>query len=428
MKSYCIQGGVPLSGTYTVNGAKNAALPILAASVLTADESLVLRCPDISDVRNMLLLLDKLGVKAERKGSGIAVDTRGIHEDTLPDELMNKMRSSVFLAGPLIARCGRVVLGKPGGCNIGKRPIDIHLAALEKLGVRIKDKDGLIICEADKMKGADITLPFPSVGATENLMMAALAADGESIIRGAAREPEIRDLQEYLVSCGAIMRGAGTGTIFIKGKKEPWKDLRGSRHEIIFDRIEAGTLLAAAAATGGEIELCGISGEPIAKTLIAFEKAGCNFDWVSGTILHMACRKKGKKLKGQDILTGPYPAYPTDMQPQMLALMTTASGDSVITESIFENRFKFTEYLNRMGADIRLDGSIAYVRGTERLHGDLVKAEDLRGGAALVIAALMADGKTIIEDVGHIDRGYEKLDETLRGLGADVRRNERGEA
>ena len=223
------------------------------------------------------------------------------------------------------------------------------------------------------------------------------------------------------------MRGAGTGTIFIKGKKEPWKDLRGSRHEIIFDRIEAGTLLAAAAATGGEIELCGISCELIEKTLTSFEKAGCNFDRVSGTILHMACGEKGKKLKGQDIITGPYPAFPTDMQPQMLALMTTALGDSVITESIFENRFKFAEYLNQLGADIRIDGSRAYVRGVARLRGGRVKAEDLRGGAALVIAALMADGQTIIEDVEHIDRGYEKLDETLRGLGADVRRNERYE-
>lgn len=417
MDSYHISGGKRLQGQRRLGGAKNAVLPILAAAVISGGESRIENCPGLSDVAAMLRILEGIGCRAAMKDHCITVDSAGVDSCEIPPQLMKEMRSSVFLMGPMLARCGRAALSHPGGCEIGRRPIDIHIAALRQLGVEIQETAKGIECRADRMVGADIRLDFPSVGATENLMMAAVAARGDTRILNPAREPEIRDLQIFLNACGARIEGAGGPEIRISGGGS----FHGSAHRVMPDRIEAGTLLAAAAVTGGEITLTDALPGDMEAILETLRLAGCEIHTDADSV-----RLKGpERLKAVDIITTlPYPGFPTDMQSQFLAILTVAEGESRIRETIFENRFKPAADLGRMGADIEITGSLAVVRGVERLRGAKVSAGDLRGGAALVLAGLAAEGETLVENICHIDRGYDKLEVTLRELGAEIRRIE----
>lgn len=419
MDCYHISGGSRLQGEHNVSGAKNAVLPILAATIIPEGKSVIRNCPELSDVDMMLKILVEIGCTVERSGNDIAVDPEGIDTSVIPEKLMRAMRSSVFLMGPMIARCGHVNLSYPGGCEIGCRPIDMHLTALRKLGVEINEKGGFLECRAKGLKGNTIHLDFPSVGATENIMMAALGAEGETRIINPAKEPEILDLQNYLGGCGAKIQGAGTGEIVIEGNGS-LKGLRGTMHKVIPDRIEAGTLLIAAAITGGEIILKDVNPEHISLLLCKMEEAGCKIKKECGQIY----LKGPKRLRSiSPIKTLPYPGFPTDMQSQLLTLMAVAEGTTVITETIFENRFKYADELIRMGAKIHIEGRTAVVTGVEKLMGAKVDAKDLRGGASLVIAGLAAEGETFVENICHIDRGYDRFEETLSRLGAKVTRD-----
>ena len=413
MDSYRISGGKKIQGEITLTGAKNAVLPILAATIITGKESILNHCPDLSDVRNMTEILRQIGCNVKQEKGSIVINTKDIDTFIIPGKLMREMRSSVFLMGPMLARFGKVVLSYPGGCEIGLRPIDIHLSALKKLGVTINEEHGNLECTADHLVGCKIALDFPSVGATENTMMAACCAEGETVIINAAKEPEIVDLQNYLNSTGAEIKGAGTSEIVIKGTK----NFHNTSHSIISDRIEGGTFLTAAAMTNGQILLKNINPQYMTMTLSKLKEAGCEIfegeDWIQ--------LKSPSRLKAIDIIqTQPYPGFPTDMQSQMLSLMTVAKGTSVIIETIFENRFKQVNQLKSMGAKIVVDGRNAIVTGIESLNGATVGAKDLRGGAALVIAGLGAEGQTIVENICHIDRGYDKFEVALCSLGADI--------
>ncbi|HML37355.1 MAG TPA: UDP-N-acetylglucosamine 1-carboxyvinyltransferase [Bacillota bacterium] len=415
MEQFRINGGVKLAGDYELTGAKNAVLPILAATIVTGNECKIKSCPDLSDVQTMFTILSELGCRITKEEDGVIVDTAPISSYTIPEHLMREMRSSVFLMGPMIARCGKVILSYPGGCEIGLRPIDIHLSALKKLGVTIKEAHGYLECTADRLTGSRIILDFPSVGATENVMLAATAAEGETRIINAAKEPEIMDLQNFLNACGAEVRGAGTGEIVIHGKNS----YNQVEHKVIPDRIEGGTVLSAAAITGGNVVLRNAIPEHMSMILSKLKEAGCKIregkDWVE--LVSPA------KLKAIDtVRTLPYPGFPTDMQSQFLTLMTVAQGTSVITETIFESRFKYVEELRKMGAKIKVDGRTAVVTGVKSLTGARVVAKDLRGGASLVIAGLGAQGETIVENVCHIDRGYDKFEGALCKIGADISR------
>lgn len=415
MKNYHIQGGNPISGEYTVKGAKNAALPILAASIATGSENLFYSCPDISDVDVMREILKNLGCREREESGALVMDTSCLTEYSVPKHLMAKMRSSVFLVGPLLARCGRAVISQPGGCAIGKRPIDIHKKALVQLGAEIEEKEDQLVFKGEKLQGAHIVLDLPSVGATENVMMAALGAKGETVLYNSAKEPEIIDLQNYLNSCGAKIRGAGTSRIVVKGQQP----LHGCSYRIMGDRIEAGTFLMAAAGTGGELVLKGLETDSL-KCLIRFLRyAGCRVKRKKDEVW---LRGPGRLYAVEKIQTGPYPDFPTDLQPQFSALMTAAAGRTLVEERIFENRFKSLHQLAKMGADIEIFQRIAIIEGAEFLQGARVTAEDLRGGAALVLAGLMARGETIVENINFIERGYCGFHEELKKLGADINR------
>lgn len=415
MESYHIRGGNPISGEYIVKGAKNATLPILAASIVTGEENVFSNCPQISDVIIMREILKALGCRIEDAGGRVLINTAGADQYQVPQELMEKMRSSIFLVGPLLTRCGKAVISEPGGCAIGKRPIDIHIKALSQLGVMIEEKDQQLIFTGNQMSGANIILDFPSVGATENVMTAALGAQGETVIHNCAREPEIVDLQKYLNSCGAKINGAGTSRIVIKGGLP----LHGTCHNIMGDRIEAGTFLMAAAGTGGELVIKGMETEHLKSLVKLLRYAGCkikrqpNYIWLKGPDRLYSVGK---------FQTNPYPGFPTDLQPQFTAIMTAAIGESKIEEKIFENRFKYTRQLIKMGADIEIFQRTAIIEGVESLQGAQVVAEDLRGGAALVLAGLMAEGQTVVENIGFIERGYCNLHEELNKLGGDIGR------
>ncbi len=415
MEQFRINGGTKLTGEYKLAGAKNAVLPILAATIVTGNESKIESCPELSDVQTMFTILTELGCKITKEEDGVIIDSAPIHSYTIPEHLMREMRSSVFLMGPMIARCGKVTLSYPGGCEIGLRPIDIHLSALKKLGVTIKEAHGFLECTADRLVGNRILLDFPSVGATENVMLAATAAEGETTIINPAKEPEIIDLQNFLNACGAEIRGAGTGEIFIRGKKS----YNQVEHRVIPDRIEGGTVLTAVAITGGNVVLRNAIPEHMSMTLSKLKEAGCRIregkDYV---VLFSPARLKAVET----IKTQPYPGFPTDMQSQFLTLMTMAQGTSIITETIFESRFKHIEELRKMGARIKVDGRTAVVSGVKNLAGARVISRDLRGGASLVIAGLGAEGETIVENICHIDRGYDKFELALRKIGADIRR------
>lgn len=417
---YVVAGGNRLQGQVAISGAKNAALPILAAVLLSSGESVIHNTPVIRDVGVMLEILRRLGVDVEEapadpSGRSLRIRPDGLSTPEVGADFTREMRSSIFLMGPLLARLGKIRISYPGGCAIGPRPIDFHLRGLEQLGAKIEERYGFIEASVKgRLRGTEIYLDFPSVGATENLMMAAVLAEGTTVIRNAAREPEIVDLQTFLNRMGAKVRGAGMDVIRVQGVKS----LRSVEHTVIPDRIEAGTFLAAAAITGGDVTVQQVIPEHIDSILAKLREMGVTIeegdDWV---------RARGPvRLKAADLKTLPYPGFPTDMQPQMMALMSVAEGTSIVTETIFENRFKVAEELRRLGANVKTDGRTAVVQGVQRLSGATVECPALREGMALVLAGLAAEGSTTIEHIVHIDRGYQNLDQKLQGLGANLTR------
>ena len=412
MSSYIIEGGHKLEGTVKISGSKNSALPIIAATILNAGKTVLYNVPNIQDTQMMYKILETLGAKIEKKNGKIKIDTSKIEKFEIPPELMHKMRSSVILAGALIGRYQKATFSYPGGCDIGSRPIDLHLKSFEKLGIQVNQNHGNIECNAEKIKGEKIDLDFPSVGATENAILASVLAEGTTIITNAAREPEIIDLQNFLNKMGAKIVGAGTDEIQIEGVKK----LKDISYNIMPDRIETGSFLCFAAATKGNIILENVNATHITPIISKLEEAECKIETSKNKIKIIA----PKKLKAIDIKTMPYPGFPTDMQSVFASMLTIAKGTSIIVENIFENRYKYTQELNKMGAKITVEGKSAIIRGTRKLYGADVKATDLRGGAALVLAGLIAKGKTQVEDIEYILRGYEKLEYKLQNLGANI--------
>lgn len=413
MDIWHLRGGNRLEGACFVQGSKNASLPIIAASIISPARSELLNVPQLRDVDAALRILRHLGCTAEQWGSDVYIDSSGLCRSAIPHSLMEEMRSSVIFMGALIARCGSARLSLPGGCQLGKRPIDLHLAALRRLGAEIDETGGEIVCEAQELQGTEITLPFPSVGATENIMLAAVRAKGDTVIRGAAREPEIVALQDYLRAMGLTVNGAGGNTICI-GAFKPEKAVR---QRIIPDRIVAATLACAAAATGGTVEMRGVDPSHFSTVLHFLKLAGCD---IIDSRRSVRLRSPGKLTAVGEISTEPYPGFPTDAQPVLMAALLKAEGRTVITENIFENRYRQVPELQRLGADIAVSGRQAEIWGVDCLRGSALTATDLRGGAAMLVAGLAAQGETTIFDDGHITRGYERFDVRLRSLGADI--------
>lgn len=418
MARFIVSGGNPLHGSLRVSGAKNAALPILAASLLSGAPIALAECPELKDVENMLSILSALGVSWERQGEIVHIDASQANSFVMPHRTSKELRSSIFTLGPLLGRFQKAVCTYPGGCEIGHRPIDLHLKGLSMLGVEITEEHGQIICDGQNMHGAEIHLDYPSVGATENIIMGAVRAKGTTVIRNAAREPEIVDLQKFLCAMGFQVSGAGTSDVRITGTEEPAKAVT---HSIIPDRIVAGTLLCAAAVTAGELTLQNVRPEHMASIIAKLREAGC-------TVLcgeHSICVKAPERLKEIKLIeTLPYPGFPTDMQAQFFALCTVAEGTSVVVENVFEGRFKHASELARMGAVFTQKDRTAVIRGVKRLAGTQVYARDLRGGAALTIAGLAALGETTVMNAELIDRGYEGMERMLTTLGARIRREE----
>lgn len=414
MSAYLVEGGNRLQGTARVHGAKNSVLPILAATILCPGESVVHNCPDLSDVRASIAILEHLGCRVERAGDTVTVDASALTGRDVPDALMREMRSSVIFLGAILARLGEAIMSFPGGCELGPRPIDLHLAAIRSLGAQVREQGGELHCSAaGGLAGCEITFSIPSVGATENAMLCACGAEGVTVICNAAREPEIVDLQAFLRALGADVRGAGTSVITVRGKKP----LHGGEHTVMPDRIVAATLLTAVAAAGGEAELLGTDYRQLSTVTAVLTEAGCRIRSGSDSI-HI-CREA--PLRGvRPIRTAPYPSFPTDAQPPVMAALCRGTGTTVFVENMFESRYRHVDELSRMGADIRVEGKVAVVCGVERLHGAALQAADLRGGAALVVAALGAEGRSEITGLHHMDRGYYGLEDTLRGLGADI--------
>lgn len=418
MEKLVINGGRRLSGRVKISGAKNAVLPIIAATLLGQDApSLLDEVPALEDVHTITEVLKKLGVKAEfsPEKHQLYVDSSVIGSCEAPYDLVRKMRASFLIMGPLLARCGQARISLPGGCAIGTRPIDLHLKGFEALGANIHIGHGFIEASApDGLKGAKIYLDFPSVGATENIMMAASMAEGQTVLENPAEEPEIVDLANYLNVMGAKVRGAGTNVIKIEGVSK----LRGRDYTIIPDRIEAGTYMVAAAMTRGDVYIENAISEHLKPVIAKLKEAGVHIEEDVGGI-RVQCDHRTKAV---DIKTMPYPGFPTDMQAQFMAMLTISEGTSMVTETVFENRFMHVDELKRMGADIRIDGRTSVVEGVEHLTGCQVKATDLRAGAAMVLAGLVADGETQVGYIHHIDRGYDDLVGKLVNLGADIRR------
>ena len=412
MATYIVEGGKKLSGEVSVSGSKNAALPILAATILNNGITKLYNVPEIRDTKVTLKILTKLGCKIKKSNGKIVVDSRKINLHEIPEELMREMRSSVIIAGALLGRFKNVKFSYPGGCDIGSRPIDLHLKAFQNLGIKIEENAGFIECKCDRIVGDKIQLDFPSVGATENAMLAAVFAEGETIITNAAMEPEIVDLQNFLNKMGAKITGAGSNEITINGVKK----LKDISYTIIPDRIEAGTLLCCVAATGGEVRLKDVMPEHVAPVLEKLKECGCKIEIQNKEIFMQA----PKKLKAVDIKTMPYPGFPTDMQSIFSSMLTTAKGTSVVIENIFENRYKYANELKRMGAKFVIEGRTAVIKGVRKLNGTNVTATDLRGGAAMVLAGLVAKGTTTVENIEYILRGYNGLDKKLNSLGAKI--------
>ena len=415
MDTYIIDGGERLYGKVQAQSAKNTVLPLLAASVLTDEQVKIRGVPTITDVENMLRILSEVGCKIKRKSDCAVIDSSNAVSHEIPPRLTKELRSSVFMLGSVLTRFRRAKISHPGGCDIGLRPIDLHLAGLKRLGVKISEEGGYISCEADKLVGAEILLDFPSVGATENIILAAVKAEGLTVIRNAAKEPEIVDLQNFLNAMGANVRGAGGGTVVIQGVKR----LHGVDYTPIGDRIEAGTYLIAAAICGGEIQVNGVPTENIAALLHKLRENGCKIYAENDKIM----LESSGRLKSVDLVeTTPFPGFPTDLQAQYSALCCTAKGTTLVVENLFETRYKYVAELKRMGADVTVRGRTAMIRGVEKLHGARITAGDLRGGAALVVAALGAEGQSTVMDLSHIDRGYADFEYKLKNLGAKIRR------
>ncbi len=415
MEKLIINGGQRLYGSLEIQRAKNAVLPLLAASVMT-DEAVTIRSiPPISDAENMLHILKELGCKIIRSGDDAIIDAANAASHEIPAVMTKEIRSSIFMLGSVLTRFHRAKISYPGGCDIGLRPIDLHLSGLKKLGVEIVEDGGYIHCSAERLKGAEVVLDFPSVGATENIMLAAVKADGRTVIRNAAKEPEIIDLQNFLNQMGAKVRGAGTANVVIDGVNR----LCGVDYIPMGDRIEAGTFLIATAACGGEIETSGVFAENLAALLHKLRENGCKI-YAKNDKIRL---ESHGKLKSVDLVeTSPFPGFPTDLQAQYATLSCLARGTTLVVENLFETRFKYAGELKRMGADVTVRGKTAVIRGVEALHGASVTASDLRGGAALAIAGLAAEGRTEVLDLSHVDRGYGEFERKLRLLGANVRR------
>ena len=417
MDKIIINGSNRLSGEITVQGAKNSVLPILVATLLIKGVSVIHNCPKISDVDATLKILEYLGCKVSRDGHTVTVDAADEIKNDVPEYLMHEMRSSIVFLGGILGRTGTARLSAPGGCEIGLRPIDLHLSAMEQFGVTVESENGFILCTAPEkgLKGTRLTLSFPSVGATENIILAAVLAEGTTVITNAAREPEISDLADFLNRCGARIHGAGDSTVTIEGVKK----LYPTEHTVIPDRIAASTYMIAAAVTGGKICLKDIIPSHIGPTIEPLREAGCKIS-VSGRWVCLTAPAKLRRIRM--IRTMPYPGFPTDVQAQIMALTAICEGTSVIVENIFESRFKHIGELIRFGAKIHAEGRMAVIEGTKKLSGANVRATDLRGGSAMIIAGLSAEGTTEISQIHHIDRGYEEPEQVLGSLGADIKR------
>ena len=416
MQSSIVNGGRRLSGRLNVQGSKNSALPILAATFLVKGKSVIHNVPDLSDTRCTLKILHELGCNVIREGNTVVVDSENAEGYEIPEALMREMRSSVVFLGAIIGRCGKAVISSPGGCEIGLRPIDLHLYSMRRLGVSVDESFGKLSCSVkEALKGEKITFSFPSVGATENAILASVTAKGTTVIVNAAREPEINDLCDFLNKCGAVIKGAGESIITVEGVPL----LNGCEHSVMCDRIVASTYLVASAVTGGDVELLNTNPVHLSSVLPVLEEAGCSVRVRCKAIRLRATKRLNRVDK---IITQPYPGFPTDSQALFTTLATVADGTSVIVENIFESRFKHVPELLRMGARIRTEGRVAVVEGVERLYGAEVQSQDLRGGAALVLAGLCAEGSTSISNIEYIDRGYEDFENCLCSLNADIYR------
>jgi UDP-N-acetylglucosamine 1-carboxyvinyltransferase len=416
MDKLLVGGGHRLEGEIRVSGAKNAALPILAATLLADGPVRIGNVPHLQDVTTTIELLGRMGVRVTvDEHMRVEVDPRGIHDLVAPYELVKTMRASILVLGPLVARYGRADVSLPGGCAIGARPVDLHIAGLRAMGATVQIEDGFIRARAERLHGARIVLDTVTVTGTENLLMAATLARGETIIENAAREPEVADLANCLIAMGARIRGAGTDTIIVEGVER----LGGAEYEVLPDRIETGTYLVAGAMTGGHVRLRQARPGHLDAVLAKLEEAGARIstgpDWIE---LDMA----GRRPTAVDLRTAPYPAFPTDMQAQFVAMNSVALGTATVVETIFENRFMHVQEMQRLGANIRLEGNTAIIRGVERLRAAPVMATDLRASASLVLAAMVAEGETLIDRIYHIDRGYERIEEKLSSLGAQIQR------
>ncbi len=410
-----IQGGVPLTGQVTISGAKNSVLKLMAASLLTEEDVVLTNVPQLSDVNVMIEVVRHLGCKVKRSGNTLVLSAKGITSSTAPYELVSKMRASFNVLGGLLGRCHEARVSLPGGCSIGKRGVDLHIKGLQALGAEVEISHGYVEAKAKKLVGAEIHLDMPSVGATENIMLTAVLAEGSTIISNAAQEPEIVDLAHFLNALGADVSGAGTHEIIINGVPS----LHGAEYHVLPDRIEAATYMIAAAATRGDVLLENVVPAHFSSVVYKLTEMGSEITTPTPNALRI---KTSDRLMAQNLVTQPYPGFPTDLQAPFMALLSVADGVSVLTETIYENRFKQVGELKRMGAQIQQEGDVAIITGVDSLYGAPVKASDLRAGAALVIAGLQAQGKTDILDIHHIDRGYELLVEKLRGLGATISR------
>lgn len=414
MDKLLIRGGHKLRGTVRIGGSKNAALPAMAAALLSPGKSRLSRVPDLADVRTMCKLLERLGARCGFANGDLEIDTSRVRSFEAHYDLVKTMRASVLVLGPLVARYGQARVSLPGGCAIGARPIDLHIMGLERLGAKISLREGYVVAKAKRLTGARICFDIPTVTGTENLMMAASLARGTTVLENAAREPEVSSLAEMLVSMGARIRGAGQSVIEIEGVDE----LRPARYEVIPDRIECGTFMTASAITAGDVLLRGVDADHMEAVMLKLGEAGVVFEAEDGGL-----RVKGpERPRANDVRTMPYPGFPTDMQAQFMTLMSIANGTSVIHENIFENRFMHVAELKRMGADISVNAGVATVRGVRSLKGAEVMATDLRASASLVLAGLAAKGASVVHRLYHLDRGYERMDDKLRAIGADVER------
>ena len=417
MPVWNVRGGNELHGELRVQGSKNAVLPIMAAGIVGGGVSRLVNCPRLRDVDASMEILRHLGCGVMQNGGEIVIDSAGMNQNHIPRELMLRMRSSVMYMGAILARTGEVRISTPGGCELGSRPIDLHLKALREMGAEVVEEGGEVICRG-RLTGTHVNLDFPSVGATENVMLAACAAEGETVLTNAAREPEIADLQAYLNAAGALIDGAGSAEIHIRGfRARPYAE-----HAVMPDRIAAATWLCAAACAGGEVELGHLVPGHVEAVCACLKEMGCGV--VCGTDSVRLRATTGRLRAGKPIATKPYPGFPTDAQALLMAASLKAEGTAVFVENIFENRYRHVDELRRLGADIRVEGRVAMVTGVNRLHGAPVTACDLRGGAALILAGLAAEGETRVEDSGHIERGYDDIDGALRALGADVEKSD----